>query len=61
MGTHGGHDHTGPWSAYQKREQTSFPRRYRSTLATGHKRADTDSVDDGTDVNSADLQGFSAK
>ena len=26
-------DHTGPSSAYQRREQTSYPRRYRSTLA----------------------------
>ena len=51
-------DHTGPSSAYQRREQTSYPRRYRSTLATGHEWADTDSVDDETDVNSADLQGF---
>ena len=51
-------DHTGPSSVYQRREQTSYPRRYRSTLATGHERADTDSVDDETDVNSADLQGF---
>ena len=58
MGTHSGHDHTGLSSAYQRREQTSFPRRYRGTLATGHERADTDSVDDGTDVNSADFQGF---
>ena len=39
-------DHTGPSSAYQR------------TLATGHEWADTDSVDDETDVNSADLQGF---
>ena len=51
-------DHTGPSSAYQRREQTSYPRRYRSTLATGHEWADTDSVDDETGVNSADLQGF---
>ena len=51
-------DHTGPSSAYQRREQMSYPRRYRSTLATGHEWADTDSVDDETDVNSADLQGF---
>ena len=51
-------DHTGPSSAYQRREQTSYPRRYRSALATGHEWADTDSVDDETDVNSADLQGF---
>ena len=51
-------NHTGPSSAYQRREQTSYPRRYRSTLATGHEWADTDSVDDETDVNSADLQGF---
>ena len=51
-------DHTGSSSAYQRREQTSYPRRYRSTLATGHEWADTDSVDDETDVNSADLQGF---
>ena len=50
-------DHTGPSSAYQRREQTSYPRRYRSALATGHEWADTDSVDE-TDVNSADLQGF---
>ena len=27
-------DHTGSSSAYQRREQTSYPRRYRSTLAT---------------------------
>ena len=51
-------DHTGPSSAYQRREQTLYPRRYRSTLATGHEWADTDSVDDETDVNPADLQGF---
>ena len=51
-------DHTGPSSAYQRREQTSNPRRYRRALATGHEWADTDSVDDETDVNSADLQGF---
>ena len=51
-------DHTGSSSAYQRREQTSHPRRYRSTLATGHEWADIDSVDDETDVNSADLQGF---
>ena len=51
-------DHTGPSSAYQRKEQMSYPRRYRSTLATGHEWADTDSVDDETDVNSADLQGF---
>ena len=51
-------EHTGPSSAYQRREQTSYPRRYRSALATGHEWADTDSVDDETDVNSADLQGF---
>ena len=44
-------DHTGPSSAYQRREQTSYPRRCRSTLATGHGWADTDNVDD-------DLQGF---
>ena len=36
----------------------SYPRRYRSTLATGHEWADTDSVDEETDVSSADLQGF---
>ena len=51
-------DHTGPSSACQRREQTSYPRRHRSALATGHEWADTDSVDDETDVNSADLQGF---
>ena len=51
-------DHTGPSSAYQRREQTSYPRRHLSTLATGHEWADTGSVDDETDVNSADLQGF---
>ena len=51
-------DHTGSSSAYQRRDQTSYPRRYRSTLATGHEWADTDSVDDETDVNSADLQVF---
>ena len=51
-------DHTGPSSAYQRREQTSYPRRYRSALATGHEWADTDSVDDETDVNSAALQVF---
>ena len=51
-------DHTGPSSSYQRREQMSYPRRYRSNLATGHERADTDSVDDETDVTSADLQGF---
>ena len=60
MDTHDGqkNDHTGPSSVYQRREQTSYPRRYRSALATGHEWADTDSVDDETDVNSADLQGF---
>ena len=51
-------DHTGSSSAYQRREQTSCARRYRSALGTGHEWADTDSVDDETDVNSADLQGF---
>ena len=51
-------DHTGPSPAYQRRKQTSYPRRYRSTLATGHEWADTDSVDDESVVNSADLQGF---
>ena len=51
-------DHTGPSSAYQKREQTSYPRRYRCAPATGHEWVDTDSVDGETDVNSADLQGF---
>ena len=51
-------EHTGCSSAYQRREQTSYPRRYRSTLAIGQEWADTDSVDDETDVNSADLQGF---
>ena len=51
-------EHTGCSSAYQRREQTSYPRRYRSTLAIGHEWADTDSVDDETDVNSGDLQGF---
>ena len=34
-------DHTGSSSAYQRREQTSYSRRYRSTLATGHKWANT--------------------
>ena len=47
-----------PSPAYQRRHQTSYPRRYRSTLATGHEWADTDSVDDESVVNSADLQGF---
>ena len=51
-------DHTGPSSAYQRREQTSYPRRCRSTLATGHEWADIDSVDHEPDVNSADLQNF---
>ena len=51
-------DHAGSSSAYQRREHTSYPRRYRSALATGHEWADTESVDDATDVNSADLQGF---
>ena len=51
-------DHTGFSSAYQRREQTSYQRRYRSTLSTGHEWADTDSVGDETDLNSADLQGF---
>ena len=51
-------DHTGPSSAYQRREQTSYPRRCRRTLATGHEWADTDSADDETDVNSGDLLGF---
>ena len=30
-------DHTVPSPAYQRREQTSYPHRYRSTLATGHE------------------------
>ena len=51
-------DHTGSSPVYQRREQTSYPRRHRSAHATGHEWADTDSVDDETDVNSADLQGF---
>ena len=50
--------HAGSLSPYQRREQTSYPRRYRSTLATGHVWADADSVDDETEVNSADLQVF---
>ena len=48
----------GSSSAYQTRDNASYPRRYRSALATGHEWADTESVDDETDVNSADLQGF---
>ena len=51
-------DHTGPSSAHQRREQMSYPRRHRSTLTAGHEEADTDSVDEETDVDSADLQGF---
>ena len=43
---------------YTRIPHTSYPRRYRSTLATGQEWADTDSVDDETDVNSADLQGL---
>ena len=45
-------------SSYQRRDTASYPRRYRSALGTGHEWADTESVDDETDVNSADLQGF---
>ena len=51
-------DNTGPSSTYQRRESASYPRRYRSALATGHEWADTESVDEETDVNSADLHGF---
>ena len=51
-------DHAGSSSAYQRREHTSHPRRHRSALATGHEWADTESFDDETDVNNADLQGF---
>ena len=42
----------------QRRETAPYPRRYRSALTTGHEWADTDSVDEDVDVNSADLQGF---
>ena len=51
-------DKAGSSSAYQRRENASHPRRYRSALATGHEWADTESVDDETDVISADLKGF---
>ena len=46
-------DHAGSSSACQRREHTSHPR-----LATGHEWAGTESVDDETDVISADLQEF---
>ena len=60
MDTHDGsrNDHTGPHQRIREENKTSYPRRHRSALATGHEWADTDSVDDETDVNSADLQGF---
>ena len=48
----------GSSSASQRLENASYPRRYRSALATCHKWADTESVDQEIDVNSADLQGF---
>ena len=51
-------DNAGPSSAYQRRENASYPHRYRSVLATGHEWADTETVDEETDVSSADLQGF---
>ena len=49
-------DHAGSSSPYQRREHTSYPRRCRSALATGHECADTESVDEEADVNVADLQ-----
>ena len=39
-------------------QNTSHPRRCCTALATAHEWADTESVDEETDVNSADLQGF---
>ena len=51
-------DHTGPSSAYQRREQASYPCRYRSTLATGHEWADTDSVDDTSQFLQLSLARF---
>ena len=48
----------GPSPTYQRQENASYPGRYRSALATGHERADTDRVDEETDVSSADLQGL---
>ena len=51
-------DNAGPPSAHQRREHASYPRGFRCALATGHEWADTESVDEETDVNSGDLQGF---
>ena len=50
-------DNAGFSSMYQRRKNASYPRRYRSALATGHQCADTESVDEEADVNSADLLG----
>ena len=60
MDTHDGQETItlDPRQRIRKESKTSYPRRYRSALATGHEWVDTDSVDDETDVNSADLQGF---
>ena len=59
MGTHGGQGTItlDPRQRLRNENKRPYPRRYRSTLAPGHEWADTDSVDDETDVNSADLQG----
>ena len=51
-------DNAGSSSAYQRREHASYQRRYSSALASGHEWADTESVDEETDVNSGDLRGF---
>ena len=48
-------DNAGPSSAYQRRENASYPRRNRSAFATGHEL--TESGDEETDLNSADFQG----
>ena len=50
-------DNAGFSSMYQRRKNASYPRRYRSALATGHEWADTENVDEEADVNSADLLG----
>ena len=60
MDTHGGQG-TSTLDARQRIREENKRRThvaYRSTLAIGHEWADTDSVDDETDVNSGDLQGF---
>ena len=53
-----GADNTASSSTYERRENASYLHRYHGARATGHKWADTESVDEEVVVNSADLQGF---